>query len=155
MNWAHIENVGILFASLRNAAAADFGIFLLLCFAAALGLAAVIIGAILSIAILGARRAAARTGPARQAVAKAPPTDRPLLILYASETGNSRELAVAAGAAAQRLGIKVRVADMAAAGWTRAFDGSVAAYEAPGVPRETARAADAVRAILDRARRQQ
>lgn len=45
-------------------------------------------------------------------------------------------------------------ADMAAAGWTRAFDGSVAAYEAPGVPRETARAADAVRAILDRARRQ-
>ncbi len=114
MNWAHIENVGILFASLRNAAAADFGIFLLLCFAAALGLAAVIIGAILSIAILGARRAAARTGPARQAVAKAPPTDRPLLILYASETGNSRELAVAAGAAAQRLGIKVRVADMAA-----------------------------------------
>jgi sulfite reductase (NADPH) flavoprotein alpha-component len=114
MNWAHIENARTLATSLRSAASSDFGIFLLLCFAAALGLAAVIIGAILSIAILGARRAAARTGPARQAVAKAPPTDRPLLILYASETGNSRELAVAAGAAAQRLGLKVRVADMAA-----------------------------------------
>ncbi|HEY2033515.1 MAG TPA: mitochondrial fission ELM1 family protein [Rhizomicrobium sp.] len=41
-------------------------------------------------------------------------------------------------------------ADMAEAGWTRAFDGSVAAYDRPGVPRETARAADAVRAVLDR-----
>ena len=114
MNWAHIENVGTLFASLRSGAAADFEVFLLLCFAAALGLAAVIIGAILTLAILGARRATAATGAARPAVAKGAPLDRPLLIVYASETGNSRELAVAAGAAAHRLGLKARVADMAA-----------------------------------------
>lgn len=42
-------------------------------------------------------------------------------------------------------------ADMAESGWTRPFNGSVPAYGRPGVPQETARAADAVRAVLDRA----
>jgi hypothetical protein len=43
--------------------------------------------------------------------------------------------------------------DMAEAGWTRAFDGSVAAYDRPEVPRETAQAAEAVRAVLERVQR--
>jgi sulfite reductase (NADPH) flavoprotein alpha-component len=116
MNWAHIENVGAVVASVRGAVSSDFGVFLLLCFAAALGIAAVLVGGVLSVAIVGARRDAARADPARRAAAKAPPPvpGRSLLILYASETGNSRGLAVAAGAAAQRLALKARVADMAA-----------------------------------------
>jgi len=118
MTWAQFEHVGVLSAALRRAEASDFGVFLLLCFVAALGLASLVIGGIATAAVLGARKATARTGPApdpaRRATAKAPTASRPLLILYASETGNSRELAVAAGAAAKRLGLKARVADMAA-----------------------------------------
>lgn len=115
MNWTFIEKADFLAATLRNAAASDFGIFLLLCFAAAMGLAAVVIGGVVGAAILGARRAAARIAPAQRAATKASPlpTGRSLLILYASETGNSRGLAVAAGAAAERLTLKVRVVDMA------------------------------------------
>ncbi|MFV0297662.1 MAG: sulfite reductase flavoprotein subunit alpha [Hyphomicrobiaceae bacterium] len=116
MNWAHLTSIATLVSSLKDKADADFSIFLLLCFVAALGVAALVIGGALGIALIAARKAAARTGPERRSSARAAhaAAGRPLLILYASETGNSRELAVAAGAAAQRMALKVRVADMAA-----------------------------------------
>jgi mitochondrial fission protein ELM1 len=43
-------------------------------------------------------------------------------------------------------------ADMADAGWTRPFNGSLEKYDRPTVAQETIRAADAVRAVLDRIR---
>jgi len=43
--------------------------------------------------------------------------------------------------------------DMAQAGWTRPFDGTLQGYERTSVPRETLRAADAVQAVLTRERR--
>jgi mitochondrial fission protein ELM1 len=44
-------------------------------------------------------------------------------------------------------------ADMGGAGWTRPFEGTLERYDRPTVPRETIRAADAVRAVMDRVRR--
>lgn len=116
MNWAPIEKVTALLTSLRIAASSEFEIFLLLCFAGALCVAAVVIGGIVTFAIFGDRKAAAKTDSTQRFATKAslPAAARSLLILYASETGNSRGLAIAAGAAAQRLALKVRVVDMAA-----------------------------------------
>jgi mitochondrial fission protein ELM1 len=43
-------------------------------------------------------------------------------------------------------------ADMADAGWTRPFDGALEKYDRPTVPKETNRAADAVRTVLGQVR---
>jgi sulfite reductase (NADPH) flavoprotein alpha-component len=114
-----------IIAMVQERAASDFAVFLLLVGAAAALLALAIIGGVIGIAMIGDSRAprqklyAARlsdlagAGLAGEATLDALRPKTPLMIIYATETGNAKGLADAAGRAASRLGFTPHVLDMA------------------------------------------
>lgn len=120
-------------ATVQGWSGSDFGAFLMLCLAAALVLASTVIGGVIAAAMISdlwlavrrmhvAKKLSAIAGlqppvttatAAMTATLATPGHNAPLMILFATETGNAEALAGSAGQAAARVGFTPRVVNMA------------------------------------------